>query len=293
MRIVSFAADNGVRPGIVRDDQVLDVGDVFSSVMEIVEGGDGALQKLFDQLHGVCSWRSLSDLTLLAPIPEPRRNVFCVGWNFMDHYVEGVGKRKELERDLPEYPAFFTKSTLSVNGPFSVVPYDPVFSDNIDYEGELAVVIGRKGIDIAEAQALDYVFGYMAANDISARDVQRRHGGQWFKGKAMDGSAPMGPELVTKDEVADVQNLDLECRLNGELMQSSNTKRMIFTVARQIAELSRGMTLLPGDILLTGTPDGVGWLRTPPVFLRAGDVVEVSVQHVGRIANRIALKIHD
>ena len=160
------------------------------------------------------------------------------------------------------------------------------FTEKFDYEAELAVVIGREGKNISEEEAPDYIFGYMCANDLSARDVQQSHGGQWFMGKSMDKSCPMGPWLVTRDEIEDVQNLDIICKVNGKTVQSSNTNLMIFSVNRIIAELSKGMTLIPGDIILTGTP-AVSDLNGIRHYFRSGDVVEVAISGIGSIKNKV------
>ncbi len=289
MKLASYQSNGQIRVGVVRENQILDISHQYPTVVNLIEAGTVALEQLKDWTEHASGWLELDESTLVAPIPNPRRNVFCVGWNYLKHYDEGVGKRKELERELPEYPSFFTKSTMSINGPFGDIRHNSDFSVNLDYEGELAVVVGKEGRDIPESNAVDYIFGYTAANDVSARDIQRRHGGQWFKGKSLDTCAPIGPWIVTKDEIPDVQNLNIECKLNGELMQSSNTKHMIFSVARLISELSKGMTLLPGDIFLTGTPDGVGWMRTPPVFLGGGDIVSVIVEGIGAISNHVVI----
>lgn len=165
------------------------------------------------------------------------------------------------------------------------------YTVKLDWEVELAVIIGKEGRDIAEADALAHVFGYTIANDISARDLQRAHGGQWFKGKALDGTCPLGPAVVTAQEIGDPQNLNISCLVNGETMQSANTSRQIFSVARVIAELSAGMTLLPGDVILTGTPDGIGAARTPPRFLRDGDLIECRIEKIGSLSNRISAQL--
>jgi len=229
----------------------------------------------------------IGEVELEAPIPAPCRNLFCVGWNYLPHFDEGRGKREDQERDLPEYPTFFTKTTTTVCGPGSDIPFDPAFSDQIDYEAELAVIIGRQGRSIPAEVAMQYVFGYTVANDITARDIQRRHGGQWFKGKSMDQSCPMGPWIVTAEEMPNPRNLGIRCHVNGVEKQNSNTKHMYFPVAELIAELSLGMTLLPGDILLTGTPEGVGQWREPPEFLRTGDEVTVTVSDIGDLTNKV------
>jgi 2-keto-4-pentenoate hydratase/2-oxohepta-3-ene-1,7-dioic acid hydratase in catechol pathway len=188
---------------------------------------------------------------------------------------------------LPDRPAFFTKPTTAVVGPTSSIQYDALVTEQLDFEAELAVVIGRGGRGIAEEHALEHVFGYMLANDVSARDLQRRHGGQWFKGKALDSSCPTGPWIVTADEIDDPQALRITCEVNGSLMQDGRTMEMIFPITRLIAELSHGMTLLPGDILLTGTPDGVGAFRVPPRFLIPGDRIKIGCSAIGIIENEV------
>lgn len=289
MRFVTYLQGREARPGVLQDDHIVDISAVVPSVHAVVSGGEDTMAIVKKAVEGIPakSGLPLKEVTLCSPLVEARRNLYCVGWNYMKHFEEGVGRRQELEQELPKFPTYFSKATGAVNGPYATVSYDPEFSDNLDYEGELAVVIGRQGGDIPESEALDYVFGYMVANDISARDVQRKHGGQWFKGKSMDGSAPMGPTLVTKDEIPDVQDLTVQTTYNGQVVQESSTKAMIFTIAHLIADLSRSLTLVPGDILLTGTPDGVGWMRKPPIFLRDGDTVEVEISGLGRISNRM------
>jgi 2,4-diketo-3-deoxy-L-fuconate hydrolase len=287
MKLLSCRWQNGVRLAVAVGDDAVDVTDLYPDMLALVAAGTEGLELVEAAARSRQPFSRVSDLELLAPIPSPRRNLFCVGWNYLRHYEEGVGKREGQEQELPACPTFFTKATTTVTGPHADIPLDPDFSDKLDWEAELAVVLARGGRDIPEDEALGCVFGYTAANDLSARDVMRRHGGQWFKGKSMDASCPMGPWLTTADEVPDPQALAVRCRVNGVLKQDGRTSDMIFSVARLIAELSRGLTLLPGDIVLTGTPDGVGFARTPPEFLRPGDEVEVSVEGVGQISNRI------
>lgn len=287
MRLITYR-DGENRAGAVVGEGVVDLGERFRTTLEIVEGGEEALREARALVESSDPVAGLSEVELLAPIPDPVRNVFCVGWNYLSHFEEGRGRREGQGDELPEYPTFFDKPTTAVIGPHDEIPFDPGFSEKIDYEAELAVVIGRRGRSIPADEALEYVFGYTVANDVTARDVQRRHGGQWLKGKGMDGSCPMGPWIVTADEIPDVQNLRIRCHVNGVEKQSSSTGYMIFPVARLIQELSLAMTLLPGDILLTGTPEGVGYARTPPEFLRPGDEVTVSVEGVGEIVNRMA-----
>jgi 2-keto-4-pentenoate hydratase/2-oxohepta-3-ene-1,7-dioic acid hydratase in catechol pathway len=210
-----------------------------------------------------------------------------MGWNYLTHFEEGQGRRGNQEEELPEYPTFFDKPTTTVIGPYAGIPFDPNFSEKMDYEAELAVVIGHTGRSIPATEAMDHIFGYTIANDITARDVQRRHGGQWLKGKGMDASCPLGPWILTADDIAGPQNLQVKCHVNGVEKQNSNTKFMVFPIAKLIEELSLAMTLLPGDILLTGTPEGVGYARTPPEYLSPGDEVTVTISGIGKITNRV------
>jgi 2,4-diketo-3-deoxy-L-fuconate hydrolase len=250
----------------------------------LIEGEEPAL----DEARSLAAKAdTAAEVELRAPIPHPRRNVFCMGWNYLTHFEEGQGRRGDEQEELPEYPAFFDKPTTAVIGPYDDIPFDPNFSETMDYEAELAVVIGRAGRSIPAAEAMDHVFGYTLANDVTARDVQRRHGGQWLKGKGMDGSCPLGPWIVTADEIADPQNLAIRCHVNGVEKQNSNTRFMVFPIARLIEELSLAMTLMPGDILLTGTPEGVGYARTPPEYLTPGDEVTVTIPEIGELTNRV------
>lgn len=273
MKIVRYMADAGPELGRLEGQTVTPFPGV-ADVQALIAGGGQA------QGPGV----ALDSLRLLAPI-VPQRNVFCVGWNYLKHYDESKGKREGQEIDLPARPTFFSKLPTTVAGPRDNVPLHEAYTAKLDWEVELAVVIGKAGRDITEADALGYVFGYTVANDLSARDLQRAHGAQWFKGKSLDATCPMGPVLVTADEIGDPQNLALACRVNGSVMQSGHTRHQIFSVARVIAELSEGLTLLPGDVILTGTPEGIGAARQPPVFLREGDVVECEVESIGALRN--------
>ena len=188
---------------------------------------------------------------------------------------------------MTEVPVFFTKPPTAVIGPGAAVPIFPHLSTQIDYEVELAVVIGTAGRDIPPERALAHVFGYTIVNDITARDVQRRHGGQYFKGKGLDGSCPMGPWIVTADEIPDPAGLAIRSRVNGELRQDSTTAAMIFDIPTLIASLSAGLTLEPGDVLATGTPSGVGYAMDPPRFLADGDVVACEIEGIGVLENPV------
>ena len=213
---------------------------------------------------------------LLAPIPRPRKNIFCVGRNYVEH-------ARERGAEAPEHPVFFTKPPTSVVGPDARVPY-PSQTQQFDYEGELAVVIGQGGRDIPRERALEHVFGYTILNDLTARDLQRRHQ-QWFKGKSLDGTCPLGPAIVSADEVGDPHRLQLETRVNGELRQSASTELFIFDIPELIAVLSAGMTLEPGDIIATGTPAGVG--AATGQLLQRGDRVDITITGLGTLTTYI------
>jgi 2-keto-4-pentenoate hydratase/2-oxohepta-3-ene-1,7-dioic acid hydratase in catechol pathway len=216
---------------------------------------------------------------LHAPIPRPRKNVFCLGQNYAAHAAESGNPP-------PTAPIYFTKPPTTVIGPGEAIPYPEGLTTRLDWEVELGVVIGLGGRDIPEARALDYVFGYTVFNDVSARDLQYRTA-QWFKGKSLDGSCPMGPVIVTADEIPDPQHLRLQLSVNGVKKQDSNTSDMIFSVARIIADLSAGMTLEPGDCISTGTPQGVGDGRKPPEYLKRGDVMDAEVERIGVLRNPV------
>jgi len=214
---------------------------------------------------------------LEAPIPRPARNVFCLGRNYKEHAAERGAA-------APEHPVYFTKAPETVVGPNAKVIHHAATKE-LDYEVELTVVIGTAGKDIPRERALTHVFGYTVINDVTARDVQKRHQ-QWFHGKSMDTFCPMGPVLVTADEIPDPQQLDVAMRINGETRQSSNTSKMIFPIDECIAVLSQGFTVLPGDVIATGTPEGVG--AALGKFLKAGDKMEAEVEKIGVLANKVA-----
>jgi len=220
-----------------------------------------------------------------APISRPAKNIICLGLNYSSHAMESA-KARGREMKIPEHPVFFTKSPTSVNGPFDPIPWDSTITEQVDYEVELGVVIGVGGKNITRSKALEHVFGYTVINDVSARDVQVRHL-QWFKGKSLDGFCPMGPVVVTADEFGDPQSKKISTRVNGVQKQSSTTADMIFAVAVIIEELSQGMTLEPGDVIATGTPEGVGLGRTPQEFLKDGDMVETEVEGIGILRNQV------
>lgn len=226
----------------------------------------------------------LGDVALDAPV-HPSRNVFCVGRNYMEHAREGA-RALGRELKLPTVPTFFTKATTAIAAPGATLHLDARLSNEYDFEAELAVVIGARCKDVSADEALDTVFGYTALNDVTARDLQREHG-QWFKGKSLDSSCPIGPWIVTPEEIGDPQSLQISFELNGVRKQHANTADMIFPIPRLIAELSKGMTLLPGDVIATGTPAGVGFARNPPEFLADGDSLDVWIEKIGHLTNAV------
>jgi 2-keto-4-pentenoate hydratase/2-oxohepta-3-ene-1,7-dioic acid hydratase in catechol pathway len=282
MRLVTFLHHNHPTLGIVHAEAVMPVPGL--SMLDLIAAGQDTLADL-NALHRTAV--ALAGAQLLAPIPNPRRNIFCVGLNYAEHAKESAEARGR-EAKIPKVPVFFTKATHAVNGPYGDIPFDPAVSTQIDWEAELGVVIGRRGKNISQAEAMNYVFGYTVINDVSARDLQAAHS-QFFKGKSLDGACPMGPWILTADEVADPHALGIRCRVNGVIKQEAVTSQMIFKIPALIESLSLGMTLEPGDVIATGTPSGVGFARTPPEFLKPGDVVECEVDGVGLIRNRVSL----
>ncbi len=223
--------------------------------------------------HGV----ALGDVKLMAPITNPNK-VVAIGLNYLDHI-------KESNAQVPKLPIMFTKYTTSIVGPGDEVRWDPELTAKVDWEVELAVVIGKAAYRVSEADALNYVAGYTACNDVSARDLQTERGDQWIRGKSLDTFCPLGPCIVTKDEIADPHNLKLKTIVNGKTMQDSNTSQLLFKLPYLIHYLSQAFTLLPGDVIITGTPPGVGMGMKPPVFLKDGDVMTVEVEGIGELTN--------
>ncbi len=280
MRLATFLYHNTPSLGIVRGDGIVPVPGL--SMLDVIAAGETALADLSKIERPPVP---IVVKHLLAPIPEPRRNIMCLGLNYAEHAKESAQARGR-EAKTPTHPIFFTKATNTVNGPYAAVPFDAAVSAQIDWEAELGVVIGQRGKNIPQAEAMSYVFGYTVVNDVSARDVQFNHG-QFFKGKSLDGACPMGPWIVTADEIPDPHALAIRCRVNGVTKQEANTGMMIFKIPAIIEMLSRGMTLEAGDVIATGTPSGVGFARTPPEFLKPGDVVECEIEEIGVIRNRV------
>jgi 2-keto-4-pentenoate hydratase/2-oxohepta-3-ene-1,7-dioic acid hydratase in catechol pathway len=281
MKFVTYiAADGRSRPGVVEGETVRRIDAPTLREYIALPTGQRTARHTNDRMP-------LRDLRLDAPV-RPNRNIFCVGRNYLEHAKEGAALfGKELK--LPDVPTFFTKAPTAIVSTESVVHLQASLSPEYDFEAELAVVIGTRCKNVNEENAMSVIFGYTALNDVTARDLQRAHL-QWFKGKSLDETAPLGPWIVDTSEIPDPHSLTIGFRLNGEQKQNSTTGKMIFRIPRIIAELSKGMTLEPGDVIATGTPEGVGFARTPPEFLKNGDVMEVDIQHIGVLRNTVELK---
>jgi 2-keto-4-pentenoate hydratase/2-oxohepta-3-ene-1,7-dioic acid hydratase in catechol pathway len=296
MRIATCKYHNQVHLAVVKDHSVffpamsMEWPSDITSILQLIDAGAESLQAL----HKIASqasnneWVPLSSVELISPMPRPRQNIMCLGWNYIEHVEETAGKALEAPK-LPKYPIVFTKAASSMNGPYANIPVDLEVSNKMDWEVELAVIIGKAGQGITKEKAMDHVFGYSIINDISARDIQKRHK-QFFVGKSFTGACPMGPWIVTADEIADPQNLDLKSWVNNDIKQDSNTKYQIFDVASVIETLSQGMMLEAGDIIATGTPSGVGYVRNPPEYLMPGDVVDCEIEGIGKISNPVVAK---
>jgi 2-keto-4-pentenoate hydratase/2-oxohepta-3-ene-1,7-dioic acid hydratase in catechol pathway len=296
MKLVTFSPlpAGEPRPGLLVDGRrivdipaALGASEATASMLGIIRAGAPVLERLRALAAKPPGGTvALADAKLHAPIPRPAKNVFCVGWNYVEHFEEGARKLHD-DRELPKHPTFFSKVPTAVTGPYDTIPFPGHVSTAMDWEVELGMIIGTGGKDIAEADAMRHVFGYTVINDVSIRDVQRRHGNQWHKGKSFDGTCPMGPCIVTADALGDPNDLRVACRVNGVVKQDSSTKYLYFKLPRIIAELSAGMTLEAGDVISTGTPPGVGYARTPAEFLHPGDLLETEVERIGVLRNPI------
>ena len=282
MKLVTFETQGGAAVGLINDGDVVPlaglVADAPRDMIGVIEAGPALLDAFARALPGAQDRMPLADVKLLPPVPRPGK-ILCLGLNYSEHAAEGG-------HDVPDYPVVFMRTTSSLVGPGAPV-LRPRVSDQLDYEAELAVVIGRRCHEASEAEALDHVFGYTLLNDVSVRNYQRRTS-QWTMGKNFDGTGPMGPAIVTADELPEGANgLGIRTRLNGETVQNATTDQMIFKVARIIALISEVMTLEPGDIIATGTPSGVAHARKPPLWMKPGDRIEVEIDGIGTLANPI------
>jgi 2-keto-4-pentenoate hydratase/2-oxohepta-3-ene-1,7-dioic acid hydratase in catechol pathway len=284
--------------GALLDDTVVDVVEAAralsrqpeaDSLETLVHAGDEVAASVWALAQQAAAQgyacRPFSEVRPQAPLPRPRRNILCLGKNYLEHAQE-IAEKMKVTAEAPRQPIIFTKATTAVIAPGEPIPAYPAYTRKLDYEAELALVIGTGGRDIAPAHAWDHVFGYTAINDVSARDLQKSHY-QWFRAKSLDGFAPMGPVIVHRSIMPEPKDIEVKCFVNGELRQSESFDRLIFDVPTIISVLSAGMTLLPGDIIATGTPAGVGMGFTPPKYLHPGDEVVVDVTGVGELRNPV------
>ena len=291
MKLTTFSHAGTVKAGIVLDDKIAVCAsgeDARDAVRKLIESGAEALSRWRDMAADPRETVALADVDLMAPIPEPRRNIFCVGKNYHAHAAEfhSSGHDSTGKEAVPEAPVIFTKATTCVIGPGDAIRSSLDPTGSTDYEGELCAVIGKRAFQVAKAEAYDYVFGYTILNDVTARVLQSRHN-QWLIGKSLDTFGPLGPYLVTADEVGDVNALELETRVNGELRQKASVADLIFDIPTLIETMSATMTLLPGDIIATGTAAGVGLGFDPPRYLVAGDIVAVTFSKIGELSNPV------
>jgi 2-keto-4-pentenoate hydratase/2-oxohepta-3-ene-1,7-dioic acid hydratase in catechol pathway len=299
----SLAGDSAPRLGVVRDDRMIDVAaavrgrwtDAPGTLLALIQQGPDAWARMQDLLGSAGQGgtdqgsagpsSALAGVRWHAPIPRPLKNIICLGLNYAAHIREGaVARGREVK--IPTDPVFFSKLPTTVAGPFDDVVVDTSVTQQVDWEAELGAIIGVAGRNIARADAARHIFGYTVINDVTARDLQARHQ-QWMKGKSLDGFCPMGPVVVTADEFGDPQQKRVTLRVNGVTKQDGNTADQIFHIDRTIEVFSAGVTLEPGDIISTGTPEGVGFGRTPQEFLHDGDVMETEVEGIGTLRNTI------
>ena len=285
MKFARYRKDGSFRIGIVDPDgaTIRDMAPSCVDMLELI----GRYDELRPEIRATGSAVPLGEAKLEAPIPSPRRNIFCVGKNYHEHAREfsqsGYEAGAAQGSGVDEYPAVFTKPASTVVGPGAEVKLHRGVTEEVDYEVELALVMGKGGSNIARAQAYDHIWGYMIINDVTARDRQKRHK-QWFLGKSLDTFCPMGPWIATADEI-EPENLDLKTWVNGELRQQANTRDLIFGIPELVETISAGLTLAPGDIIATGTPAGVGIGFDPPRFLQEGDTVEMTITGLGVLSN--------
>ena len=295
MHLVTFIENNRSRIGVLDRSlqEVVDLAVVAPSLpqdmLSLIAQGQAALEFVQQALDLGEGRLGLKDVRLLAPIPRPARNIFCVGKNYREHVkeVQRAGSMLgKADTDEPEVPIIFTKAPSAVTGPGEAIPSHLDPTQSTDYEGELAVVIGEGGRGIKREDAMKHIYGYSIINDVTSRRLQRAHR-QWFLGKSIDGFCPMGPALVTFDEIADINELRIETRVNNEVRQNGSVSEMIFDIPCLIETLSRSMTLEPGDVIATGTPAGVGMGFNPPKWLQPGDRVAITIEPIGTLENPV------
>jgi len=287
VKLVSYkSSGEQIQLGAVKDDRIFNLhrasaGELPDDMLEFLKAGEVAMQTARDALAIANDGIRADSVKLLSPVTNPSK-VIAIGLNYMDHI-------READIGVPELATMFCKYPSAIIGTDADIHWSRGLTQQVDYEAELAIVIGKAAKDVSEANAYDYIAGYMNCNDVSARDLQFRPGDQWLRGKCLDSFCPLGPYLVTTDEIDDPHNLSIKCKLNEQLMQDSNTSEMIYRVPYLIQYLSEAFTLLPGDVIATGTPHGVGAFRDPPIWLKQGDVVTVEVDGLGSLINRCAV----
>jgi len=283
MKLVTYSTGGGApQVGVVTDSGVVNLaeasgGQLPNDMRSLLELGDAGLEQARATAQNVANAIPLDSVKLHAPIENPSK-VVAIGLNYMDHVRESGGQ-------VPELATMFCKYPSSIIGPGDAIRWSPQVTSKVDFEAELALVIGKPARNVSQADAFDYIAGYMNCHDVSARDLQLEKGDQWIMGKSLDTFCPLGPYLVTKDEIADPHNLAIRCIVNGEALQDSSTKELIFKIPYLMEYLTRHFTLLPGDVVTTGTPDGVGAFRNPPIWLKNGDTVTVEVEGLGQLTN--------
>lgn len=295
-KLVSFKCNNKLQWGILDGDEVYSAENLSHAIsvhlpenlLDFISLGPNGLNRLKAKLkkeHCVIKSLNIDAITITAPIMNLRRNIFCIGENYVEHVGEFEKNfNMEIQKKLPSCPVIFTKAASAIIGPEELIDSHPMITKALDYEGELAVVIGKKGMNISAENAMEYVYGYTILNDVSARDLQSKHG-QWFHGKSLNTFAPMGPCILLKDEAPSF--FEIMTKVNGEIRQHATTKEFIFSISKIIQTLSEGTTLYAGDVIATGTPSGVGVGFTPPKYLRSGDLVEITISDIGTLSNSV------
>ena len=297
MKFVTYINKSKESVGIIIGQKVIKINEIFNalgkmsifSMTELIENfEDNTVEEIKNAISSNnFNYVQLNSIKLLAPIPNPKRNIFCLGKNYVDH-VNEIKMTKLSGTGIPDYPVYFTKVASPAIGYGDEIKFSSKVTTQVDYEAELAIVIGKEGTDIKPENVEEYIFGYTIVNDVSARDLQGKHT-QWFKGKSLNTFCPMGPCIVHKSEIKFPVELNITCSVNGEMRQNSNTRNMIFNIPYIISDLSKGLTLKPGDVISTGTPSGVGLGFNPPRVLNNEDIVECYIEKIGKMVNKVAV----
>lgn len=295
MKFMTYLEDGLEKVGVlnINENKIINLNellnnDTFTTLLQFInQCDDNTIAKIYEEINGDRKFKeiSLDSVKLCAPIPVPLRSVICLGLNYHDHVLE-LKDTLGNERKVPEFPVYFSKMANRIIGVGDFINRHPGVTEQVDYEVELAIVIGKEGVNIEKEDVEDYIFGYSILNDLTARDLQKKHT-QWTRGKGLDTFTAMGPSIVHKSILPLPLALDLFSIVNGEKRQSSNTKNLIFDIPYIISDISRGMTLKPGDIIATGTPAGVGMGYNPPKLLKSGDIVECHIDKIGTLINQV------